>query len=107
MKRWKLMFATMMMAAMFVLSACGGGSSLVGGRWVDVDPRFMGTVGFEFFSDGTVVGSWGAGRRISGQWTAEGGRLVFDGTVWSYNISGNTLTLESDGGSIRVFERER
>ena len=109
MKRWKLMFAVMMMVTVFVLSACGGGSSLVG-RWEESN---FGDIEYEFFSDGTLLVHQGARRPWSGTWTAEGGTLVTDMgghvRVRYYSISGNTLTLESTipGGPVERFQRIR
>ena len=112
MRKWKLIFAAMMLAAVFVLSGCGGGSSLVG-RWERTYGTRLGPV-LEFFSDGRVMEATQTGT-FSGEWTAEGGRLLIDfgrsrvnsPFVFSYQVSGSRLILTDDNGRVIEFERSR
>ena len=89
MKKWKLMFATMMIAAVFVLSACGGSYNFVG-RWENPEiPDW----GLEFFSDGTVLMHDGPRPPLTGQWFAEGGRVIIEGNVFYYEFEDNNVLI--------------
>jgi hypothetical protein len=106
MKR-NLAFA-LVLALMFSLTACGGGSSALVGKWSleRVEPtRFYAIEDMELLKDGTGIVD-GIGVR----WKAENDHFYitnpsFTGS-WSYKISGRTLTLTDDGGRSLTYKKE-
>jgi len=102
-----------MSVLMIALSACGGSSSSIIGRWSDE------RVHFEFFSDGTVIITSIAGRwNRTTDWRVDGNRIAITRvhTVvsfpwepfgsWYFDVSRNTLTLErAPGGTTRTLYR--
>jgi predicted small secreted protein len=113
MKR-KFGLLAIVLVALFILAACGG-NSLVG-TWEGSGEMTGATA--EFLSDGTLVFTYSrGGRGYVGEWSSEGGRLIttagFDFTnrgpiAWAYEISGNALTMQRDGGPTQwVFHRAR
>lgn len=95
-----------------ILTACGGGSSLVG-KWEGTDPDLGVAMTVEFKSDGTVIFD------IQDFMTLEGTYRLVDAntleltisflgnedtnsTQTDFAISGNTLTLTSEGSTTEL-----
>jgi len=113
-----MMVVLCMVAALFILVACGGGSSPLVGRWSVVEvggmemPEDMDVV-FYFSSDGTgtieedVLGdTW----EESITWSTDNGTLTitddWDTDSGPYRISGRRLYLYDDGEVYMILERQ-
>lgn len=100
MKKLSLILATILSLTM--LAGCGG-NSLVG-RWEDSSGEYL-----EIFSDGTYSSS---DANYSGSYSVDGDRVKFSGVLmpdetFTYDVSGNTLTLYLDSGEIaNEFEKQ-
>lgn len=82
---------------LFNLAACGSKESKIVGRWESTD-RTNDYSYIEFFSDGTYVTDW---ANYNGTYSIDGDRLRLSGVlvsdrVYTFEISGKTLTLDSD-----------
>ena len=103
-----IIFGTILILAIVLLSACGGGSSPLVGRWEAVSVEFIqdgesstetldqGELGIEFFSDGN--GAFIERHHTDRfTWSAENGRLMItdnrDTSIVDYSISRSTLTI--------------
>jgi len=87
----------MIMAAVFVMSACGGSSPDLTGRWRSTTTN----AGFELFSDGTATGHFGGPVR---DWSVDGDRIRIRDRTGTFTLSGDTLTIEFIHGT-QVFIR--
>jgi hypothetical protein len=105
----KLFVLALVLTLTFFFVACGGGASLVG-KWVLEEGQDISGVSarktLEISKDGT-----GISDNFTLTWTAEKGRLTlwFYGGVgyeYGYKLSGSTLVLTTDGGSLISYKKE-
>lgn len=113
MKKWKLVFTVVVMAATFLLAACGGGSSAedLVGRWTLSTNR---QISFDFRADGSVVHTnvlFGQTQisTVNGTWSVDNGVLTIDlgdhmhSGEYRFSVNGDSLDIRG----FQVLERAR
>jgi hypothetical protein len=96
----------MVLALGLVLAGCNGGSSALVGRWrLAEGPTSGNPEDMELLKDGTGI--------IDGQgitWKTENGRFYMTHPLvaasWGYTVSGSTLTLTDDDGTILKYTKD-
>ena len=107
-----LIVCVLLLTPMLMTSSCGSNNGLVG-RWQlqrgDWIYYFADADRIEFFADGRVI-EHGYGE--TGTYTVSGDRLTVNGDwsgrqVFTFSISGNTLTLSDSDRDTAVYTRAR
>ena len=102
------------MALGLVLMSCNvvGGKSALVGRWELIEGPTRGNPeNLELLKDGTGVGDDGVGGMT---WKVENGRFYltppafyhYNAAAWDYKVSGSTLTLTDDKGTILKYKKK-
>ncbi|MCL2416061.1 MAG: hypothetical protein FWD01_04520 [Defluviitaleaceae bacterium] len=103
MKIPRIVVSFILITASILLSACGGGSSSLVGRWEAFSVEELGNNSgeyIEFFSDGTGAAT---GLPFGFTWSARWGRLTMSffgvGSITvNYDVSDSVLTIRHDFG---------
>jgi hypothetical protein len=95
----------MVLALGLILAGCNDGSSALAGRWHLVEgPTSGNPEDMELLKDGT-----GIVDKAGITWKTENGRFYLTHPLvaasWSYTVSGPTLTLTKDDGTILKYKK--
>lgn len=95
----------LMLLMVSAFCGCETTEDKITGRWEKTEGS--GLDYFEFFSDGTYVSSH---PNYAGSYSIDGNRIRLEGIlmetlVRTFELNGNTLSLQSDSGSSAIYKR--
>ncbi|MBR5565305.1 MAG: hypothetical protein IKW08_03965 [Roseburia sp.] len=96
---------TMLLIIVSVFCGCQSMKGKIAGRWEKIEGSGLSTL--EFFSNGTYTSD---SPNYSGSYSIDGNRIRLEGIlvetkVYTFEVDGNSLSLENDSGTLGVYKK--
>ena len=104
--RKRIAIVALVMCALFLLAACGSGSSALVGKWKD---EATGMMTMEFKDDGTLsVSALGQTQTVSYKVDGDKITMTADGqeATGTFKVEGNKLTLTGPDNDTEIYVKE-